>query len=658
VTDFQIPAASGIINNAADFEGGASNQYLENTSIEGAFINTIEISGAGTTTSNGTYTRENGWTNQFFGPNGNYIYYDDPWVLYDNDFEGITYSTDDPTFATWDSIDGDAPFPSGVTYYSGFSISTWFKMKSHSSTQQTIWGTAGNNFISLYVKDGSVAVYDNNGTGIIQGPAVSLDTWYHAVVTYSPDSEVVLLFIDGENSGNMDLPPDWSWTGFGLSDFRIDGGNHGYSADASIGETGIWTRVLTEQEIIDLYNGGDGLSYGAGSFPTEGIYSYWTLGEASGGRDDSTGNGYILDNTNQGLTWADQSGNGNNAITRVGAPQLQTNVINGKPAIHLNGSSNLITNNFFAHNWNTPITIIAVSKASASTVRGGQPTARYISGVTYIGGYESGLSYGGYGTAFPNFSNSYGISYVGGADIESSPMGENEKRIASTINNGTEISFFLDGNLVGTADPASQSAGNNSTGAFVIGSDAVLNEADNFFCVCDIAEIIIYNRALTTPERQQVQEYLEAKYEIGCTDTNAQVWIYGVNGAWNFGPRTLTRVADRHYTFGDEVVKHNGTAWEYYYERLDTGKVLIETVVGNQPWPWLVPWADFTAQKICLPLVYPPYDGGATIYTIGDRVSHGGGNFVCIYNAGSVGYGPFGGYLNGELDGIIYWLPE
>jgi len=515
VTDFQIPAASGIIDNAADFEGGASNQYLENTSIEGTFINTIVISGAGTTTSNGTYTREVGGTNQFFGPNGNYIFYSEPyWYLSDSALEGdYTYSSEDPTFATWGINDGETPAPSGATYYSGFSISTWFKMKSHSSTPQAIWGTAGNDFISLYVQNGSVALYDDN-IGTIQGPAVSLDTWYHAVVTYSPDAGVVLLFIDGENSGNMDLPTDWSWTGFGLSDFKIDGGNHGYSADASIDETGVWTRVLTEQEIIDLYNGGDGLSYGAGSFPAEGIKAYWTLDEASGGRDDSTGNGYILNNTHQGFTWADQSGNGNNAVPRVGAPQLQSNVINGKPAIHFNGSTNLITNNFFVHNWNTPITIIAVSKASASTVRGEQPTARYIAGVTYINSYEFGLSYGGYGTEYPNFSNSYGISYVGGADIESSPMGENEKRIASTINDGTEISFFLDGTFIGVADPEDWSSGNNSTGAFVIGSDAVLNAVDGFFSVCDIAEIIIYNRAITTLERQQVEAYLNTKYAI------------------------------------------------------------------------------------------------------------------------------------------------
>ena len=142
-----------------------------------------------------------------------------------------------------------------------------------------------------------------------------------------------------------------------------------------------------------------------------------------------------------------------------------------------------------------------------------------------------------------------------------------------------------------------------------------------------------------------------------CADADARLWIYGVNGAWNFGPRTLTRVADRRYEFGSEVVFHDGTAWEYYYQHQGEAKVSIEIVAGNQPWPWLVPWVDFTAQKLCLPPLYPAYSGGA-IYSIGDRVSHGGGNFVCIYNAGSSGYGPFGGYLDGTENGFIYWLPE
>jgi hypothetical protein len=517
VTDFQIPAASGIIDNAADFEGGASNQYLENTNIEGTFVNTIVISGAGTTTSNGTYTRENGGTNQFFGPNGNYIYNDDPdWKLYDNDYEGITYSTDDQTFTTWQGIDGDSPNPSGVTYYSGFSISTWFKMKSHSSTPQTIWGTAGNDFISLYVQNGSVVLYDDN-TGTIQGPVVSLDTWYHAVVTYSPDAGAVLLFIDGENSGSMDMPQDWSWTGFGLSDFKIDGGNHGYSADASIDETGIWTRVLTEGEISDLYNGGDGLSFDHGSFPTDGIKAYWKLDEASDARIDSAVYGYALTNTNQNqvITWADQSGNNNNAIANTGeGPTFVSSFLNNKPAIRFNGNGQVmeIADSSSLNFLNTSAFIVL----------------RYLDNgegndIVYIKNADAGSPEG---PAVYGMVGTLGL-FSGNLDWPVSSASNPWPDIDSNINitDGTPrlLSMTYDGADIITYDAGEETSvtqlGGNmltSTGLLQIGGyNKSFNAAEYFNG--DVAEIIMYNRAVTSTERQQVEEYLGVKYAIAVT---------------------------------------------------------------------------------------------------------------------------------------------
>ena len=176
-----------------------------------------------------------------------------------------------------------------------------------------------------------------------------------------------------------------------------------------------------------------------------------------------------------------------------------------------------------------------------------------------------------------------------------------------------------------------------------------------------LGEMFFFDRNLIDSDRIRIEDYLRLKYLPNqCDDINARLWIYGVNAAWNFGPRTLTRVSDRRYEYGAEVVFHDGTAWEYYFQHPEPGspKVSIKKVTSDQPWPWLVSWGEFTAQKLCLPAVYPAYRGGDTIYYIGDRVSHNGGNYVCIYNAGSVGYGPFGGFLTGAENGIIYWEAE
>jgi parallel beta-helix repeat protein len=163
--------------------------------------------------------------------------------------------------------------------------------------------------------------------------------------------------------------------------------------------------------------------------------------------------GLFLNESNIITSWKDQSPNSNDAIARTGNVTLANNSINSKPALRFTGNSNLITNSFLPLNYHTPITMIAVSKASSGTVRGNQPTARYLTSVTNRSGYNYGLAYGSSGTQFPNFSNTYGRSFVSGSDIESPPIADNEVGIATSINNGSEISFYIDGVLIGTANP-------------------------------------------------------------------------------------------------------------------------------------------------------------------------------------------------------------
>jgi len=89
------------------------------------FISQIVISGAGTTTSDGTYTRASGGNTQFNGPNGNYIYNTggSEWALFDTQLYNInnedygydSYYTED--FANWyisGANLGESPAPSGT----------------------------------------------------------------------------------------------------------------------------------------------------------------------------------------------------------------------------------------------------------------------------------------------------------------------------------------------------------------------------------------------------------------------------------------------------------------------------------------------------------------------------------------------------------------
>lgn len=326
-----------------------------------------------------------------------------------------------------------------------------------------------------------------------------------AGVTTTPETIISQIVISG--AGTSTSNGTYTRASGGNTTFNGPNGNTISTADGPE-----WALYDTQLYIPEYDQYGGDSYYTDTTFPP--FESWYISGQNYGASPAPSG---VITNAPTGTLlvngWGDQSGNGNNATARTGNATLVSSVINGKPVLRFDGTANLITNNFFVHNYDTPITIIAVSKASASTVREEQ-TARYVYGVTNNGGYNAGLTYGAYETEEPNFSVGFGISYVSGQDIESSPMGEDETAVSTSINSGTLISAFKNGTLVGTADPESQSGGNDSTGEFSIGSEVTFDEADTFFCTCDIAEIIIYNTAITEQEREQVEAYLNTKYDI------------------------------------------------------------------------------------------------------------------------------------------------
>jgi len=229
--------------------------------------------------------------------------------------------------------------------------------------------------------------------------------------------------------------------------------------------------------------------------------------------------GVILNDSNVSI-WQDQSKNSNNAVAKTGGVTVVENSLNGKPVLRFDGSSNLITNSFYVTNYNTPITIIVVSRASASNVFNSQ-TARYVQAVNDQYDWDFGLTYGNYGTQNPNFSVCHGKSYAGSNDIESSPMGENAIGLSIGINDGSTISSYLNGTLIGTANSSTWNNGGDAVGSFSIGSEVVQNiNEDAFFAKCDIAEILIYKKALNSTERQAIENYLNIKYSLGLSIPN------------------------------------------------------------------------------------------------------------------------------------------
>jgi hypothetical protein len=86
-------------------------------------------------------------------------------------------------------------------------------------------------------------------------------TWFHVVARYTLSTKEFSVWFDGVEQSTQ------TGTKSGASDnsddFKIgaDAGESGPTMDGLIDEVGVWDRALTDTEIGELYNGGDGLAY-------------------------------------------------------------------------------------------------------------------------------------------------------------------------------------------------------------------------------------------------------------------------------------------------------------------------------------------------------------------------------------------------------------
>jgi hypothetical protein len=107
--------------NYIDATTGNGSAYQDGIQSAIPWVSQIVIFGAGTTTSNGTYTRtsrSNGY-GPFYGPNGNSIYWDEAWFLFDSLSGGNTYSNSEFNFdSAWNVETGSSPAPSAYYTYS------------------------------------------------------------------------------------------------------------------------------------------------------------------------------------------------------------------------------------------------------------------------------------------------------------------------------------------------------------------------------------------------------------------------------------------------------------------------------------------------------------------------------------------------------------
>jgi hypothetical protein len=195
--------------------------------------------------------------------------------------------------------------------------------------------------------------------------------------------------------------------------------------------------------------------------------------------------------------WADQSGNGNNA-TMYNNPQLIASALNTKPVISFDGSTNY--GSFpISLTFDTPRTIFIVGKYNDIN-RGQEGFIALLENVNFDLGYV----FRDNGSQQTNYYVNYDEAVQASAPLTTSVANYHIVTInhSSSSNSNMGINGTFGSGVTLDVAPVSD------------GVIAVRNTNPDEYASINIAEIIIYNRALTTPERQQVEAYLNTKYAI------------------------------------------------------------------------------------------------------------------------------------------------
>ena len=180
----------------------------------------------------------------------------------------------------------------------------------------------------------------------------------------------------------------------------------------------------------------------------------------------------------------DRSGNENNLIQSYENAFITNPVINSKPAILFNVAR------FEGTDIDTAKTLYAVIKTTANI-----PTP-YAAIIESTGG-----------SLYSNVSPYWGSYFNGSYYVDNSLSSNSSYILGSISDDGNNYEFRQNGS---TAKTGSDGQGFYTRGTLYFGNDSSNTQAAS----CYIAEAVVYDRAITTSEAQQLEAYLNDKYAI------------------------------------------------------------------------------------------------------------------------------------------------
>jgi hypothetical protein len=207
--------------------------------------------------------------------------------------------------------------------------------------------------------------------------------------------------------------------------------------------------------------------------------------------------------------WADQSGNVRNASqsTSTNRPLLVSNALNGKPAIRFDGGNDFLSFTYPINGLNG-VTMFLVSAArDTDNPSGPQNAAVYWPetsswGATFLSAFQS-KALARIGTGQTNTN----LSYTRPANIGTAYTRTSVKHDGA---NGTDV-LYVNGVAVQTATGRLSALNGIQNNGF-LGQGLGSTSTTNTYFNGDIVEVLVYSRALSEAERQQVEQYLQQKY--------------------------------------------------------------------------------------------------------------------------------------------------
>lgn len=147
------------------------------------------------------------------------------------------------------------------------SVSCWINVESQLGNHGIIGTWNGESCWLIYTASGTITAsifWEGGSAQTISNSAISTGTWHHLVYTANRNG-YTKLYIDGTlQSDSDDISAGSALNIHTTNLLNIGTWGDNYTAacfDGKIDEVGIWSRVLTTDEVNDLYNSGSGLTY-------------------------------------------------------------------------------------------------------------------------------------------------------------------------------------------------------------------------------------------------------------------------------------------------------------------------------------------------------------------------------------------------------------